>query len=142
MYPLVTCMYLCHYSLRQPPRLSKIFSAYDKGLIRIPECTVDSRYYDTAGIRKIYQYIQTIDISSTKFNCLLVIGILKRYHNKQYFDISDIVITRDHCITKLVLHACTDLLPRKIFNPQRPISQSNTGKQGYRENLFPQWFPR
>ncbi len=51
-------------------------------------------------MRTKYQYIQTIDISSTKFNCLLRTGILKRYHYKQYFDISDIVITRDHCNEK------------------------------------------
>ena len=59
--------------------------------------TVDSRYCNTAGIRKKYEYIQTIDISSTTFNCLLVTGILKRYLNKQYFDISDILITRGYC---------------------------------------------
>ena len=59
--------------------------------------TVDSHYYDTAGTRKQYPYIQTIDISRAKLNCLLVIGILKWYLNKQYFDISDILITRVHC---------------------------------------------
>ena len=48
-----------------------------------------------------YQYIQTIDIPSTKFNYLLVIGILRRYHNKQQFDIPDIVITRVYCTDKL-----------------------------------------
>ena len=70
--------------------------------------TVDSRYYDTAGTTKKYQYIQTIHISNTKFNCLQVIGTLKRYHNKQYFDISDILITRDHCRgTFLLRQNCT-----------------------------------
>ena len=41
-----------------------------------------------------------INISSTKFKSLLVIGLLKRY-NKQYFDISDIVITRVHWNNKV-----------------------------------------
>ena len=53
-----------------------------------------SRYYDTAGIKRKYLYIQTIDISSAEFDCLLVIGILKMHHHKQYFHTSDIAITR------------------------------------------------
>ena len=60
--------------------------------------TVDSRYYDTAGIRKMYQYIQTIDITSLNFHCLGIVGIQIWCRNKQYFAITDIVITRDHCI--------------------------------------------
>ena len=75
-----------------------MFDNICRTVFRLLHNTVDSRYYDTAGIRKKYQYIQTINISSAIFNCLQVTGILKRYHNKQYFDISDIVITRVHCI--------------------------------------------
>jgi hypothetical protein len=33
--------------------------------------TVDSRYYDNAGIRKMYQYIQTIDITSLNLYCFV-----------------------------------------------------------------------
>ena len=33
--------------------------------------TVNSRYYDTAGIRKMYQYIQTIDITSLNLYCFV-----------------------------------------------------------------------
>jgi hypothetical protein len=32
---------------------------------------VDSCYYDTAGIREMYQYIQTIDITSINFHYLV-----------------------------------------------------------------------
>ena len=61
--------------------------------------TVDSRYYDTVGMRKNHQNIQTIDIIIPhKIQLLASDGILKMYHDKQYFDISDIVITRDHCV--------------------------------------------
>jgi len=41
--------------------------------------TVDSRYYDTDGIRKMYQYIQTIDITSLNFYCLGMVGIQIRF---------------------------------------------------------------
>ena len=58
--------------------------------------TVHSRYYDTAGIRELYQYIQTIDTTSIIFlNCLVRVRIQIVYRNKQYFAITDIVITRD-----------------------------------------------
>ena len=57
--------------------------------------TVVSRYYDTAWIRKKYN-IQTIEISS--LNCLVIVGILIWYHNKQHFELSDIVIMRDYSI--------------------------------------------
>jgi hypothetical protein len=60
--------------------------------------TVDSRYYDTDGIRKMYQYNQTIDITSLNFYCLGMIGIQAWYRNKQYFVITYIVITRVYCI--------------------------------------------
>jgi hypothetical protein len=33
--------------------------------------TVDCLCYDTAGIRAMYQYIQTIDITSLNFYCLV-----------------------------------------------------------------------
>ena len=59
--------------------------------------TVDSRYYDTDGIRKMYQYNQTIDITSLNFYCLGMVGIQIWYRNKQYFVITDIVITRVYC---------------------------------------------
>ena len=61
--------------------------------------TVVSRYYDTAGIRKKYHYIQTIEISSINFYCFEIVGILIWYHNMQYFELSDILITRDYCNT-------------------------------------------
>ena len=38
--------------------------------------TVVSRYYDTAGIRKKYHYIQNIEISSINFYCFVLVGIL------------------------------------------------------------------
>jgi hypothetical protein len=60
--------------------------------------TVDSRYYDTDGIRKIYHYNQTIDISSLNFYCLGMVGVQLSYRNKQYFVITEIVITRVFCI--------------------------------------------
>ena len=34
--------------------------------------TVDACYYDTASIRKCYQYIQTIDITSKNFCCFVM----------------------------------------------------------------------
>jgi hypothetical protein len=59
--------------------------------------TVDSRYYDTDGIRKMYKYNQTIHITSLNFYCLGMVGIQIWYHNKQYFVITDTVITRVYC---------------------------------------------
>jgi hypothetical protein len=59
--------------------------------------TVDSHYYDTDGIRKMYQYNQTIDIASLNFYCLGMVGIQIWYRNKQYFVITEIVITRVYC---------------------------------------------
>ena len=59
--------------------------------------TVVSRYFDTAGIRKQYHYIQTIEISSINFYCFVMVGILIWYHSKQHFELSDIVIMRDYC---------------------------------------------
>jgi hypothetical protein len=44
--------------------------------------TVDSRYYDTYGIRKMYQYNQTIDITSLNFYWLGMVGIQIWYRNK------------------------------------------------------------
>ena len=38
--------------------------------------TVVSRYYNAAGIRKKYHYIQTIEISSINFYCFVIVGIL------------------------------------------------------------------
>ena len=37
--------------------------------------TVDSGYYDTAGIREMYQYIQTIDITSINLYGLVRVRI-------------------------------------------------------------------
>jgi len=48
-------------------------------------------YYDTAGIREMYRYIQTIDITS-----------ITLYRNKHYFAITDIVIPRDHYIREIL----------------------------------------
>ena len=45
---------------------------------------VDSRYYDTAGIKEMYQYIQTIDKTSKEFYCLVMVRIQILYRNKQY----------------------------------------------------------
>ena len=47
--------------------------------------TVDSRYYDTGGIREIDQYIQTIDITSTNLHCLGMVRIHSFYRDKQHF---------------------------------------------------------
>jgi hypothetical protein len=55
--------------------------------------TVDSRYYDTAGIREMYQYIQAIDITSKNLYCLVIVRIQILYRDKQYFAITDNVIT-------------------------------------------------
>jgi hypothetical protein len=60
--------------------------------------TVDSRYYDTDGIRKMYRYNQTIDITSLNFYCFGLVGKQIWFRNKQYFVITDIVITRVYCI--------------------------------------------
>jgi hypothetical protein len=65
----------------------------------VDRTTVDSRYYDTDGIRKMYQYNQTIDITSLNFYCLGMVGIQIWYRNKQYFVITDIVIMRVYCIS-------------------------------------------
>lgn len=46
------------------------------------------------NISRLYQYVQTFNIFSINFSCLLVIALLKRYHDKQHFDISDIAVTR------------------------------------------------
>jgi hypothetical protein len=59
--------------------------------------TVDSRYYDTDGIRKMYQYNHTIEITSLKFCCLGMVGIQIWYRNKQYFIIKEIVMSRVYC---------------------------------------------
>jgi hypothetical protein len=59
--------------------------------------TVDSRYYDTVGIRKMYQYIQTINITSINLYNLVLFGRQIWYRNEKHFDITDIVISRDHC---------------------------------------------
>ena len=54
--------------------------------------TVDSRCYDTDGIRKMYRYNQTIDINSLNFYHLGMVGIQIWYRNKQYFVITEIII--------------------------------------------------
>jgi hypothetical protein len=46
----------------------------------------------------MYQYNQTINITSLNFYCLGMVGIQIWYRNKQYIVITDIVITRYHCI--------------------------------------------
>ena len=43
-------------------------------------------------------YSQSIEILSINFSCFAIIGILTWYHNKQHFELSDIIITRDHCM--------------------------------------------
>jgi hypothetical protein len=68
-------------------------------LTRLCYLTVDSRNYDSAaGIRKTYQYIHTIDITSLNFYFGVKVGIQIWYRSKQHFAITDIVITRKHCI--------------------------------------------
>ena len=57
--------------------------------------TVDSRYYDMDGIRKMYN--QTINITSLNFYCLGTVGIQIWYRYKQYFVITGIIITRVYC---------------------------------------------
>jgi hypothetical protein len=64
----------------------------------IQHYTVDSGYYDTDGIRKMYQYNQTIDITSLNFYCFGMVEIQIWYRNKQYFVITVIIITRVYCI--------------------------------------------
>jgi hypothetical protein len=77
--------------------------------MRISEDTLDSRYYDTVGIRKMYYYNQTIDITSLNFYCLGMVGIHIWYCNKQYFVITGILITRVYCMLWYWLLA--DVLP-------------------------------
>ena len=49
--------------------------------------------------KKKYHNIQTIEISSIKFECFVVVGILIWYHDKQHFELSGIVIImRHYCI--------------------------------------------
>ena len=67
--------------------------------------TVVSRYYDTAGVRKKYHYIQTIEISSINFYCFVIVGILIWYRNKQHFELLDMV-TRDYCMVDCMLSFC------------------------------------
>ena len=53
--------------------------------------TVDSCYYDTAGINEMYQYIQTIDKTSVNLYCLVRVRIQIIYRKKQYFAVTDII---------------------------------------------------
>ena len=75
--------------------------------------TLVSLYYDTAGKRKKYHYIQTIEISSINFYCFVIVGILIWYHNKQHFELSDIVITRDYC-NLLIQCVCVETLSLRV----------------------------
>jgi hypothetical protein len=59
-------------------RLLSVF----KGVFIIEGATVDSRYYYTDGIRKMYQYNQTIDITSLNFYGLGMVGIQIWYRNE------------------------------------------------------------
>ena len=100
--------------------------------------TVDSRYYDTAGIWKMYQYIQTIDITSLNLYCLVMVGIQIWYRNTQYSHRIDIVITRDYyrSCDGLIIQICTGciinlldilLIPLEIMHqiPNTPYSMSD-----------------
>jgi hypothetical protein len=69
----------------------------------------------------MYQYIQTIDITSLNYYCGVMVGIQIWYRNKQYFAITDTVITRDHCtmfisqsLAKKVLN-CESLLKTAVL---------------------------
>ena len=96
--------------------------------------TVVSHYYDTARIRKKYHIIQIIEISSINFKCFVVVGILIWYHNKQHFELSDIVITRDHCIFIVSdvnsNSMCISLVSRQIAQVGQPILFKWPGKLG------------
>ena len=46
----------------------------------------------------MYQYIQTIDMTSLNLYYGVMVEMQIWYRNKQYFAITDIIITRDHCI--------------------------------------------
>ena len=48
--------------------------------------TVISLHYDTAGIRKMYQYPYYRNIQY-KFLIFVMVGILIWYHNKQHFEL-------------------------------------------------------
>ena len=52
--------------------------------------------FDLSGISIIYHYIQTIYITSLNLLCVVMVSKQIWYRNKQYFGITDIVITRDH----------------------------------------------
>ena len=95
----------CHFN----PVDFLINFVYCKKILTITE---DSGYYNTDGIRKMYQYNQTIDITSLNFYCLGMVGIQIWYRNKQYFVITDIVITRVYCILKSNMS-----LEKFIFRP-------------------------
>ena len=60
--------------------------------------TLDSCYCDTAGLREMYRYSQTIDKTRINLYCLVIAGIQMLCRNKQYFAITDIVISRDYCM--------------------------------------------
>ena len=84
--------------------------------------TVVSRYYNTAGIRKKYHYIQTIEISSISFYCFVIVGILIWYHNKQHFELSTIVITRDYCKSFTIYIFHITAAPSSFFPFLAPVA--------------------
>jgi len=74
--------------------------------MKLEGCTVDSRYYGTAGIREMYQYSQTIDITGLNLYCLVMVRVQILYRNKQYVVKTDILITRDYCIWTWNIEHC------------------------------------
>jgi hypothetical protein len=62
------------------------------------EMALDASYYDSYGRKKMYRYIQIIDITSINSYRLVMVRIQIWYHNKQYFAMTDIVRTRNPCI--------------------------------------------
>ena len=74
------------------------FIAQDKAVTNV--CYQGSLFVYTLVITILLGRGKIVNTSSTKCNSLPKSGIFKIYHNKQYFDISDIVIARDHCNSK------------------------------------------
>jgi hypothetical protein len=113
--------------------------------------TVDSRYYNTVGIRKMYQYIQTINITSINFYNLVMFGRQIWYRSNKHFDITDIITSREHCILKLrqnsikvhhILSRCEHrilALHQQILQLMGLISTSLQGKCGLFLLVYQHW---
>ena len=65
--------------------------------------------------KKKYHNIQTIGISSINFYCFVIVGILIWYHNKQHFELLDIIIARDCCMLAVSNRVDPTTLPLRLL---------------------------